>query len=235
MQVNTTQAARLELETRQQSASELWHSARKLRLTASSAKKVPSKASTNPDKFLAEHLYPSFRGNYATNYGKENEVVACNTLKEQGMSIIHRGLVVSVQEPWLSASPDGVIDSSVLLEIKCPVPNKLYSTLLDRLTQNGSDVKLIDGVPQLQKTGARGYYMQVQLGMFCTGLRMAKLFIWSPNDTLSFSVPFDEFYVQERVAHLKRFYFTTMLPQLVDEFVGQRLSLHSAYANIMNS
>lgn len=162
-------------------------------------------------------------------------MVACNTLKEQGMSIIHRGLFVSVQEPWLSASPDGVIDSSVLLEIKCPVPNKLYSTLLDRLTQNGSDVKLIDGVPQLQKTGARRYYMQVQLGMFCTGLRMAKLFIWSPNDTLSFSVPFDEFYVQERVAHLKRFYFTTMLPQLVDEFVGQRLSLHSAYANIMNS
>ena len=91
-------------------SSDLWHNARKLRITASSAKKVPSRESTNPDKFMAEHLCPSFLGNYATNYGKENEVVAGNALQEQGMSITHRGIVVSVTEPWLSASPDGVID-----------------------------------------------------------------------------------------------------------------------------
>jgi hypothetical protein len=33
----------------------------------------------------------------------------------------HRGTVVSVEEPWLSASPDGVLNSKELLEIKCPV------------------------------------------------------------------------------------------------------------------
>ncbi|KAL7830927.1 hypothetical protein SRHO_G00304290 [Serrasalmus rhombeus] len=33
------------------------------------------------------------------------------------------------------------------------------------------DVKTVDGTPQLQKNGPRGFYMQVQLCMFCTGLR----------------------------------------------------------------
>ena len=183
VQVSSAQAFTLESETREQSSSDLWHNARKLRITASAAKKVPSRASTNPDKFIAEHLYPSFRGNYATNYGKENEVVAGNALREQGMSITQMGITVNVTEPWLSASPDGVIDSSVLLEIKCPVPSKLHSTLLDQLDHTCSDIKLVDGVPQLQKTGSRGYYMQVQIGMFCAGLKMAKLFFWSPNDS----------------------------------------------------
>lgn len=70
------------------------------------------------DTFLWEHIYPSFHGNYATNYSKENEVRACLQLKEQGMNITHKGTVVSVQEPWLSASPAGVIDTCVLLEKK---------------------------------------------------------------------------------------------------------------------
>ena len=32
-------------------------------------------------KFLCEHLYLMFRGNHATNYGKEKEVTTCNKLK----------------------------------------------------------------------------------------------------------------------------------------------------------
>lgn len=164
VEVSDAQAAQLELETREQSASDLWHNCRKIRLTASSAKKVPVHATTSSDKFLCEHIYPSFRGNYATNYGKANEYRACQELKEEGMSITHRGTVVSVQEPWLSASPDGVIDSCVLLEVKCPVPTQPSLTV--QLTQKCSDIKLVDGGLQLQKTGSRGYYMQIQLTMF---------------------------------------------------------------------
>ena len=89
------------------------------------------------------NLYPSFCGNYTTNYGKENEVTACNLLKKLGMNIAHRGTVVSVTEPWSSASPDGDINSSVL-EIKGPVPSQIHSTLSDQLIQKCSDIKLKD-------------------------------------------------------------------------------------------
>ncbi|KAK0145364.1 hypothetical protein N1851_015744 [Merluccius polli] len=135
------QADTLELETRGQSASYLWHSSRKLRITASSAKKVPAQIV----KSFCEHFYPSFRGNYATNYGKEKEETACNQLREQGIIITHTGTVVCGAEPWLSASPDGIINSCELLEIKCPVPNKNHQTLRELLSQRFSDFKVVDG------------------------------------------------------------------------------------------
>lgn len=80
------------------------------------------------------------------------------------MNITHKGTVVSVQEPWLSASPDGLIDSHVLLEIKCPVPTQ--PLLTNQLTQKCSDIKLVDGELQLQKTGSRGYYIKYNLQCF---------------------------------------------------------------------
>lgn len=74
------------------------------------------------------------RTNYATNYGKEKELTACNQLKEQGINITHKGTVVSVQEPWLSTSPDRIIDSSEFLDINSPVRNKKHHSLNDRLS-----------------------------------------------------------------------------------------------------
>lgn len=231
--IHGEQAGKLELETREQSASDLWHSSRKIRITASSAKKVPVRAGTNSNKFLCEHMYPTFRGNYATNYGKEKELTACNQLKEQGINITHNGTVVSVEEPWLSASPDGTIDSCELLEIKCPVPNKNHHSFIDQLSQKFSDVKVVDGQLELQKTGSRGYYMQVQLGMFCTGLKTARLMIWTPDENVVLNVQFDEMFVREQVKRLRAFYFSCMLPRLVDEFVGGRLKLDERYAEIV--
>ncbi len=69
-------------ETQLQSASQLWHDARKLRLTASTAKRVPA---TNPQKFLNECLYPTFTGNTATKYGKENEEKAIQLMVGKGL------------------------------------------------------------------------------------------------------------------------------------------------------
>ncbi|CAI5685839.1 unnamed protein product [Oreochromis niloticus] len=231
IQVSEEQAEQLQEETKEQSASDLWHNCRKIRLTASSAKKVPVRATTKNDKFLSEHMYPSFRGNYETNYGKENEVRACHQLKEQGMNIRHMGSVISIQEPWLSASPDGVIDSDVLLEIKCPVPT--YPSLTEQLTQKCSDIKLVDGELQLQKTGSRGYYMQVQLTMFCTGLKTATLVIWTPSEQVSFTVQYDEAFVKEQVKRLRGFYFSYFLPRLVEEYAAGRFQLNERYLKIM--
>ncbi|KAK6310391.1 hypothetical protein J4Q44_G00184460 [Coregonus suidteri] len=35
---------------------------------------------------------------------------------------------------------------------------------------------------ELQHNGACGYYMQVQMGMFCTGLERCKLLVWAPSE-----------------------------------------------------
>lgn len=81
--LDQTKSTTLEHTTREQSASHMWHDAHKIRITASSAKRVPVKAS--PEKFLCEHLYPRFHGNAATRFGKENELVATQWLEGIGV------------------------------------------------------------------------------------------------------------------------------------------------------
>lgn len=65
--LDLTKSASLERIPNEQSSSHKWHEARKIPITASSAKRVPVRAS--PKKFLNEHLYPRFLGNAATRYG----------------------------------------------------------------------------------------------------------------------------------------------------------------------
>lgn len=60
IKVSPAQAATLMEETRMQSASQLWHDARKLRLTASTAKLVPKQSTTDPQKYLNEHLHRQY-------------------------------------------------------------------------------------------------------------------------------------------------------------------------------
>ncbi len=177
IELNSDQAAELEIQTQNQSLSEVWHSARPMKITARSAKRVPVRATTNPDKFMREHLFPTFRWNAATKYGSEKEAIARSLLVEKGLQVSHSGIRVSLTEPWLSARPDGIVNGMELLEIKCPVPKNTTTSLSDNFTRNNSDIKVVDGKPELQKNGVRGYYRQIQLGMFCTGLRMAKLLV----------------------------------------------------------
>lgn len=222
----------LEELTKMQSASHLWFDARKLRVTGSSAKKVPVRASTRPENFLREHLFPRFHGNTATRYGQENEEVAYAWLESCGFVVEKRGTVVSVTEPWLSASPDGVVNSTELLEIKCPVLTKNCASLADVFSSKFTDVKMVDGVPQLQQNGSRGYYLQVQLGMFCTQLEKCKLLMWAPSEKIVIDVPFDLEYCLQILPKLKSFYFSQMLPRIVDEFLAGRLTLCKKYENL---
>ena len=110
-------------KSKEQSDSKLWHDARKLRLTASSVKKVPVRNTTNPDSILREHLLPSFRGNHASQHGKDSEPKALKEFAELGHPIVKMGNILSASEPWLSASPDGMTDKDdkVLVEVKCPL------------------------------------------------------------------------------------------------------------------
>jgi hypothetical protein len=61
---------------------------------------------------------------YHFNIFEDNELIASQWLEDCGYSVDHRGPVVSVEEPWLSASPDGVLNYKELLDIKCPVMGK---------------------------------------------------------------------------------------------------------------
>ncbi|CAM4568373.1 unnamed protein product [Leuciscus chuanchicus] len=139
IKVSPAQAATLMEETRMQSASQLWHDAGKLRLTASTAKRVPKRSTTDPQKCLNEHLYPTFTGNTATQHGKENETNVTTLMESRGHTVEKRGLVVHPDHPWLGASPDGILDSTQLPEIKCPFKSSM--SLAEFLGRPNGDIK----------------------------------------------------------------------------------------------
>lgn len=218
----------LEQLTQEQSSSHLWHDARKIRITASSAKKVPVRG--NPLNFLQHHIYPRFHGNEATRHGVAGEALAVKWLEECGFTVARSGTVLCPSEPWLSASPDGLLNTGELLEVKCPFLRDGED--LEGVFQKRFDVKMVDGVPQLQPNGPRGFYTQVQLGMFCTSLRACKLLIWSASKQILLHVPYNEAFCVNTVARLRSFYFKHMLPYVTDEYQEGRLLLCDRYMQL---
>lgn len=86
--------------------SEVWHCARPIRITASSAKGVPVRATTNPDKFMREHLFPNFQGNAATKHGSENKAIARNLQEKRSAGV----------PLWFQGQLDRIIHGMELLE-----------------------------------------------------------------------------------------------------------------------
>ena len=147
------------------------------------------------------------------------------------MLLSQRGAVISLTEPWLSASPDGV-SSAMLIEVKCPIMND-GETFQEKLKK--CDIVTDNSRLVLLQKGRRGFYMQVQLTMFCTGLRKCLFFVWSDKGQAVVEVDYNEEYVMNTVNRLKKFYFISMLPRLADAFKDGRLCLSKAYRDLMST
>ncbi len=219
---------KLEQATKQQSESVIWKESRRIRITASTANKVPKRSSTNPDKFIREHIFPRFQGNKATKHGQTQEIHAKQFYSEHfKVCIEDRGSVMREDNKWLSASPDGIIDGKEILEVKCPDTSDLKL-----LFAGGKyDVKQdTNGSVFLDPKGQRGYYVQIQLTMYCCELEQAKLMIWKDRDEYQVvDVAYDQAFVTNTVERLKKFYFTKLLPRIVDDYAAKRLMISSAY------
>ena len=113
MQLTPSQISNMTTETIDQAQSDLWHDSRKLRVTGSTSYKVPVRDTTNPDNFIKEHVYPTFRGNMITEHGHDSKLKAKKQLHDEGDVISDVGTVISRTQPWLSVSSDGVIQTSI--------------------------------------------------------------------------------------------------------------------------
>ncbi|CAG2253607.1 unnamed protein product [Mytilus edulis] len=234
--LTASQVVRLQTETTLQSKSLLWKDCRKLRITASSAHKVPVKETTDSTNFIREHLHPKFVGNKFTKHCQQGEIDAKVYLNSNGHQVQEKGICVSQQENWLSASPDGIFDGQTLLEIKCPVPSSSWSTL-DQLFESGKyDVgKDENGDLVVKEKGSRGIYLQVQLTLYCTGLKQCKLLVWLGVDEHKYiDILYNETYVNNQVTRLKTFYVKKLLPCLVNEIQDDRLMMSKAFVKFMH-
>ncbi len=118
MVVTRQEAEKIEHQTCEQADSQEWISERRKRLTASTVGSIAKmRATTKKSKRVENLLYTKFRGNVATRYGtamKDTARQEYQTYQQQhghpGLKINDCGLFVSLDNPWLAATPDGLVN-----------------------------------------------------------------------------------------------------------------------------
>ncbi|CAM4321455.1 unnamed protein product [Leuciscus chuanchicus] len=130
--------------------------------------------------------------------------------------------------------PDGILDSTQLLEIKCPFKSSM--SLAEFLGRPNGDIKSLgDGQYLICPKGKDGYYLQTQLTMMCLGLQSCKLVIWTPSEDIELEIPFDKHNTDAQVQQLQNFFFVHMVPRLADDFADKKIHLCPTYLQMFNA
>ena len=129
-----------------------------------------------------------FKGNIATDYGTKFESFAQADFEmETGQDVTETGFHISSEHQWLGASPDGLVGSDSVLEIKCPYGKR-----------NGSDFKTMPEQPQ--------YYAQMQIEMLATGRSKCYFYQWSSVGSKLETIDFCQIWIDENLPKLKKFH-----------------------------
>jgi putative phage-type endonuclease len=135
------------------------------------------------------HNYPSeFTNNPATNYGTYNEP---NALADYELKFDKKVELTGFHEyeDWLGASPDGLIDTDGLIEIKCPYGQR---------DKNPPEFKSIDYQTH--------YWLQIQIQLLVTGRKWCHFYQWSAHGYMLETVWFNDFAIEEYLPKLEEFY-----------------------------
>ena len=103
--------------------SKQWYDFRRNRITASNVSSVFNKGFKNRHNCLKDYVEDNmtFTRYKATQFGIKYEDVACEFYKKINNVNVHEfGCLEHPEHNYLAASPDGITDDGVMLEIKCP-------------------------------------------------------------------------------------------------------------------
>ena len=125
------------------------------------------------------------------------------------------GLIVSLNNPFVAASPDGLVSGSChpdrLVQIKCPYKYK-ETTPTDSMALNDPNYCLTkEG--QLKKS--HRYYCQVPTQLFVTQAPLCDFVVWTAHDMVILSIERDEEYVTNLKAKMQDFTINYLIPALI--------------------
>lgn len=216
----------IESKTVAQGNSDQWKKERKFRFTASNFGLIFSRK-RNHETLVDNLLNPKpFTSRY-TEHGKKYEPVALreyqkhmHTIKKP-ITVYKSGFVVSLEDPYLGASPDGkVIDPGCtqhfgLVEVKCP-QTKFMVTPLDACSHDNFFLEESNGKPKLKRNHV--YYKQVQGQLGITGARWCDFVVYTSKGMSIERIAYDEQFWSTLKTTLKSYYFQHFLSKAAKEF-----------------
>ena len=180
LKMPTAKLYEIENATRNQRYSEMWHSIRRYRITASRFGDIlRRKPTTPPDVLVLSILQPRTFLCDATNWGIQNEstaieaYIAYQDLLGKHVTVRPAGFFVSESHPFLGASPDGYVHDTTnqgeqfgFIEVKCPFVQRDLSPLEASLTSGFCCRQVTNQTtcnsPELKLQQNHKYYAQVQ-------------------------------------------------------------------------
>ena len=223
LKISEQQIRRVEKETRGQYKSPLWFSFRAGRVTASKFKQSVSTSFTNPSISLVKQIcYPNkykFQ-TAATKWGLDNEHIAKQAYldikckQHQSLKIVDTGLYLSIDYPFIGASPDAIVQCSCCLskplEIKCPYA--VRDEKFDSLPTNFY-LECAGGKLSLKKN--HNYYYQIQMQMALTNSASCDFVVWTTRDIHIEEVSFDQSFWEVQINRCHQFFSLVIMPELV--------------------
>ena len=189
-----------------------WLKLRKGRLTASNFGAVLNSKRVTPSlikRVLGEY---SLSGVQAINWGINNEAEAIKAfVQATGLTVEDSGLWLD-PSGILGASPDGLIGSNCVLEVKCPFTQR-HSEMAEAVKSKDFCLEKNETGYSLKKTHV--YWHQVQGQLFITQREICFFVVWTLKETLVLQINKDEQW-GENFDTLKTFFKEHMLKKILE-------------------
>ena len=205
---------------------QVWSAERRKRITASNVGKIAKrKPTTKVSSAVRQLLYTKFEGNTATRWGiLQEETTKAKYLAEKqktspGIATSQSGLVISTENPWLAASPDGLVTDPTenppqgIVEFKNPYSVRNNTIYEATSSKKGFCLKVDDETGELSLKTNHEYFYQVQCTMYCTQRQWCDIVIRAKDIYIERVYYQKEFWISI-IPKLKEFYFTAILPEL---------------------
>ncbi len=170
-------------DTTMQAGCKRWFQERKCRISASKAHRI---SRARKEETCMRYFIGTDKDNENFKYGRHQEPLAKKKYEEvTGNSVQEAGLLVKKNQPWLCASPDGIVEKEgevLLLEVKCPSSCRGKKISVPYVEEN-----------QLKKV--HPYFSQVQLQMYCAEVEKCDFFVFSSADYVLITVHKDTNYL----------------------------------------
>ena len=216
----------VEEQTREQYKSDRWHKERKYKLTSSRFGEICKRRKY--DLKYCESLSTNQKDLShipAVKFGLNQEKVALEQFKQRmRFDVVKKArFFISKAYPHLGASPEGIVPASELndeapVEVKCSYANRFSGEPPNYLYKVASHFKL---------RRDHKYYYQIQGQLYCTGLEMCYLVVYTFPRLFIVRVYKDSnFCNHHMIPKLNEFYYQYFKPLIVDKHgLGVRLPI----------
>lgn len=231
----------VEQPTREQHKSDLWNWVRIGRVTASILKTVVRTSNEVPPPKMTTlkvicHPYQVNIETPATSYGRRNEPLARQYLSKmwnknhQNSRISECGIFLSVDHPYLAASPDAIGSCQCCgkfsVEIKCPFRLSNKSDLDQQLSimelANKPDSAISFNGEEFELVKNHQYYYQVQAQIFLTRSDFGLILIWSKSESVVLKVQKDFELWNICVERSNKYFRKIIMPELLGNFYSNK-------------